>query len=257
LLAEYVRVPFADDSLIKLPDTEATDELDYLMMSDIWPTAWKCLDYSGFEPGDSVAVFGAGPLGLLCAYSALLRGASVVYSIDHVQQRLTKAKSIGAVPINFTKGDPSTQILARNKDGVKRACDCAGGMIALNPKLERQPNYIMQQAVKVTSTGGGIGFIGLYLHVPPSAGAPLADTVPADIVFPMNDFMMKSLTLAGGEVEVKQLWPQLLNLLESGRAHPSFIVSDEVEIEEAPDAYERFARKKETKTVIRFPWQGF
>jgi threonine dehydrogenase-like Zn-dependent dehydrogenase len=251
-----VRVPFADDSLVKIPDSAATDELDYLLISDIWPTAWQCLDYSGFQPGDSVAVFGAGPVGLLCAYNALLRGASVVYSIDHVSLRLEKAKSIGAIPIDFTKGDPSAQILAMSKDGVDRCCDCCGGITALNGKLKPQSNYIMQEAVKLTVNGGGIGFVGLYLHSPKSAGAPNGDRVPTNIDFPISDFMSKSLSLSGGYVEPKRLWPQLLNLLESGRAHPSFIVSDEVDIEEVPEAYERFDRKKETKTIIRFPWNG-
>jgi len=254
-IAEYVRVPFADDSLVKIPDEPVTDELDYLLISDIWPTAWQCLDYAGFQPGDSVAVFGAGPVGLLCAYSAILRGASAVYSIDHVPLRLEKAKSIGAIPIDFTKGDPSAQILAMRKDGVNRCCDCCGGMTALNGKLERQPNYIMQEAVKLALNGGGIGVVGIYVHTAQSPGAPLADRNPANIDVPMSDFMSRSLSLSAGFVDSKRLWPQLLSLLETGRAHPSFVVSDEVDIEEVPEAYERFDRKKETKTIIRFPWQ--
>ena len=249
-----MRVPFADDSLVKIDDKSAANDLDYLMISDIWPTAWQCLDFSGFQPGDSVAVFGAGPVGLLCAYSALLRGASAVYSIDHAPLRLDKAKSIGAIPIDFTKGDPSTQILALSKGGVNRCCDCCGSITALNPKLEHQPNYIMQEAVKMTLFGGGIGFVGIYLHTPQSSGAPLADRVPANIEFPISEFMSRNLTLSGGLVEPKRLWPQLLNLLETGRAHPGLVVSDEVDIEEVPEAYERFDRKKETKTVIKFGW---
>jgi len=78
-------------------------EYDYLFSSDIWATAWACLDWSGFQAGESVAVFGAGPVGLLCAYSAILRGASKVYLVDHNQSRLDKGATIGAIPINFTQ----------------------------------------------------------------------------------------------------------------------------------------------------------
>src|SRR6202012_1078623 len=85
-----------------------------------------CLDFAGFQPGDSVAVFGAGPVGLLCAYSALLRGASKVFSVDHVPARLEKAKSLGAIPIDFSKGSAADQILAIDANGVTRSCDCIG-----------------------------------------------------------------------------------------------------------------------------------
>ncbi|KAF2679371.1 GroES-like protein [Lentithecium fluviatile CBS 122367] len=253
--AEYVRVPFADDSLTKIPNDPAINELDYLLLSDIWPTAWECLDFSGFRPGDAVAVFGAGPVGLLCAYSALLRGASAVFSIDHVPLRLELAKTLGAIPIDFTKGDPSAQILAKRKEGVNRCCDCCGSVTSLNGNLERDPDYIMREAVKLASFRGGIGFVGVYFHCPPSQGTPRGDDVPANISFPISDFMSKNLSLSGGFADVKRLWRQLLDLLEGGRAHPSFIVSDEVGIDEVPEAYERFDKKRETKTIIRFPWQ--
>ncbi|KZL80618.1 alcohol dehydrogenase -like domain-containing protein, partial [Colletotrichum incanum] len=96
--------------LIPIPLTHetanSTIEHDYLTVSDIFATGWAGIDYSGFQPGDSVAVFGAGPVGLLSAYSAILRGASKVYVVDHVEERLELAASIGAIPINFAKSDP-------------------------------------------------------------------------------------------------------------------------------------------------------
>lgn len=123
-------MPFADDSLIPIPfnnqTNNATKELDYLMISDIFTTSWQALTYSGFEPGDSVAVFGAGPVGLLAAYSALLRGASRVYSVDQVPDRLALAASIGAIPIQLNASDPVEQILAQDPNGVTRALDCVG-----------------------------------------------------------------------------------------------------------------------------------
>ncbi|PVH97459.1 GroES-like protein [Periconia macrospinosa] len=252
--AEYVRVTFADDSLIKIPDTPGTDDRDYLLLSDIWPTAWTCLNLSGFQPGDSVAVFGAGPLGLLCAYSALLRGASIVYSIDHVTSRLNVAKSIGAVPIDFTKGDPATQILAMRPLGVHRVCECVGAGAALNPKLEHQPDYIINQAVAMASVNGGIGIIGGYAALPDTEGTPRGHNIPAKISFPISELQGKALTMSGAAVDAKLVWPQLLGLLETGRAHPSFVFSDEIDIEEAPKAYERFFKRREIKTLIKFDW---
>lgn len=231
------------------------DDRDYLLLSDIWSTAWKCLDLSGFQPTDSVAVFGAGPVGLLCAYSALLRGASVVYSIDHVPERLNAAKSIGAIPINFTRGDPATQILLLKPSGVHRVCECVGAGPALNPNLERQPDYIINQAVAMTSVNGGIGVIGGYTALPDTKGTPRGHNIPSNISFPISDFQAKALSISSAGVDSKLLWPQLLSLLEMGRARPSFVFSNEIDIEEAPRAYERFFRRKEIKTLIRFDWE--
>ncbi len=109
--AEYLRVPFADFNCLKLPGNEE-DELedDFVLLADIFPTAWHAAELAHVQAGDTVAVFGAGPVGLLSAYSSLLRGASEVYVVDRAPERLRKAESVGAVPIDFTKGDPSEQI---------------------------------------------------------------------------------------------------------------------------------------------------
>ena len=159
-LAEYVRVPFADKSCVPLP-AGYSNELDFLFLSDIWATGWTCLDFAGFQAGDTVAVFGAGPVGLLCAYSALMRGTSKVYSIDHVSQRLEKAASIGAIPINFRHSDPVDQIMKLEPGGVNRSCDCCG-YECVNGDLKPQQD-IIRNAVRVTASHGGIGVIGAYI----------------------------------------------------------------------------------------------
>ncbi|KAK1656638.1 hypothetical protein BDP55DRAFT_688455, partial [Colletotrichum godetiae] len=173
--AEYARVPFAEANLIPIPLTHetanSTIERDYLTVSDIFATGWAGIDYTGFEPGDSVAVFGAGPVGLLSAYSAILRGASKVYVVDHVKERLDLAASIGAIPINFADDDPVAQILASEPNGVMRAVDCVG-MEALNSSLEMDESIITQQMVDVTHFKGGIGQLGVYSSQDDSPGAP-------------------------------------------------------------------------------------
>ncbi|RYP66890.1 hypothetical protein DL771_007547 [Monosporascus sp. 5C6A] len=134
-LSDFIRAPFADNGLIPIPPLKTTNSTtdeaisladDYVMLSDIFPTGWTALDYAGFRAGDSVALFGAGPVGLMAAYSAIIRGASTVYSVDYVPERLRLAESLGAVPINFREADPVEQILERKPSGVVRSVDAVG-----------------------------------------------------------------------------------------------------------------------------------
>jgi threonine dehydrogenase-like Zn-dependent dehydrogenase len=106
------------------PSTE--HEADFALPADIFPTGWHGLALSGFQPGESVAVFGAGPVGLMAAYSATLRGASNIYVADQVSERLAAAKRIGYIPINFSKGDAVEQIIKHDGNMVDRAVDAAG-----------------------------------------------------------------------------------------------------------------------------------
>ncbi|KAH8659985.1 alcohol dehydrogenase [Xylariales sp. PMI_506] len=255
LQAEYARVPFADESLTIIPNNPDND-LEYVLLSDIFCTAWAGLSLSGFAPGDSVAVFGAGPVGLLCAYSAILRGASKVFSVDHVQSRLDKAASIGAIPINFTKKgeDASSQIIAQQAGGVNRVVDCCG-FECVNAELKPQENYILLEALKVAAEFGGISLIGVYDVVAKSSGAPRANTIPATVEFPISQLWIKGLSLKGSVISATDYIPEILPLIESGRAKPSFVFSTEIGIEAAQKGYERFSKHLETKVAIRFPWE--
>ncbi|KAL3464869.1 chaperonin 10-like protein [Aspergillus heterothallicus] len=249
--AEYIRVPFADSSCLKLPETTEHD-LDYIILSDIFPTAWDAVDNTGFEAGDTVAIFGAGPVGLLSAYSALLRGAARVYVVDHVPSRLEKAASIGAIPIDFTKDDPVGQILKREPRGVRRSIDCVG-FECVNSKLEPEVNLVLNNCIKVTEATGGIALCGVY---PPSphrtAGTPLATEKQGEFPVLMGLFWFKALSIRGGVAEIQRLQPMLQRLIESGKAKPSCII-DEVlhSLEEVPHAYERFSNHKIGKPVIQ------
>ncbi|KAK1490157.1 alcohol dehydrogenase GroES-like domain-containing protein [Colletotrichum tamarilloi] len=187
LCAPYARVPFADMALIPVPLTAETTntsiEQDYLTVSDVFSIGWIAVTRSGFEPGDTVAVFGAGPVGLLAAYSAILRGASRVYSADHVPMRHEKAASIGAVPINFMDSDPVQQILAYEPGGVIRAAD-AVGMEAITANGTMQQNIVLNQMVELVAAGGGIGQIGIYLAQPNTGLAPNAERIMPEVSFP-------------------------------------------------------------------------
>ncbi|KAL2142938.1 hypothetical protein VTI28DRAFT_517 [Corynascus sepedonium] len=254
--AEYLRVPFADDSLVAIPD-EFSSDLDWLFLSDIFITAWAGLDFAGFEAGDSVAVFGAGPVGLMCAYAALLRGASRVYAVDHVRDRLDKAASIGAIPIDFTSeaGTASEQILRRETGGVARAVDCIG-QECLNHHLRSQQNYVLQEAIKVARYNGGIGILGVYAATGRSAGAPLGDMMDKELLISIPDMWLKNLSIRGGTLfpSLYDILPKAFELVKSGRARLDWVVTSQIGIEDAPAAYERFDKKLEIKVVIRFPW---
>ncbi len=252
LEAEYARVPGADTALIPVP-SGPENELDYLLCSDIFATAWSSITSTGFQPGDTVAVYGAGPVGLLAAYSALLRGATRVYSIDHVPERLARAKSIGAIPIDLTASDPADQILALEPQGpgVKRTSDCVG-FECVNTKLEPQENFIINNAIKVTARGGGIALTGVYYTGPANAGEPNQNPRLGKATFDVAAVWLKNLTIASGPVSAGSQEPALTDLVSSGRARPSFVVDKIVKIEDAPEAYRLFDQHKVLKVAIRF-----
>ncbi|KAL4934240.1 uncharacterized protein BDV17DRAFT_285964 [Aspergillus undulatus] len=217
--------------------TNTTTLIDYLFVSDIFATAWSGVTWSGFEAGDSVAVFGAGPVGLLAAYFAILRGASRVYSVDRVQDRLDLAESIGAIPINFAVSDPVQQILELEPTGVRRGVE-AVGYEAINSSGVYDSDVTLRNLIDVTARQGGIGVVGLF-----SEGVGHIDYGQA---------YSKELIIKGGVVLPLQVASEIVPLIESGQAHPSFIVSQVISIEEAPEYYGRFNRTEESKVVIQF-----
>lgn len=224
-----------------------------MLLSDIFPTAWGGLDFTGFQAGDTVVVFGAGPVGLLTAYSAILRGANKVYSVDHVKARLDKAASIGAIPIDLTNGDPSEQILKLEPGGVERVADAVGEE-CVNTQLKPQENFIIQEAIKMTCVNGGIGIIGVYFKIGPNTpGQPRASTIPENVSINYALAWSKNLTIKGGVVSSRDYIPTLLALIKSGGAKPSFVFTTEIGIDEAPKGYERFDKHLEIKVAIRFP----
>ena len=125
---------------------------------------------AGFQSGESVAVWGAGPVGLMAAYSGILRGASKVYVVDRVPERLAQAKKIGCTPIDFSKGDPVEQIIKDHGGMVDRAVDAVGYQATSGGSDQEVPNIVLEQIIAVTRPTGGLGIPGLY--VPADPGAP-------------------------------------------------------------------------------------
>jgi glutathione-independent formaldehyde dehydrogenase len=124
--AEFLRVPFADFNCLKLPPGQEHED-DFVLLADIFPTGYHGCELAGVSPGESVAVYGAGPVGLMAAYSAFLRGAKKVFVVDRVPERLDKAREIGAVPIDFTAGNPVEQIKDQTDgEGTDKGIDAVG-----------------------------------------------------------------------------------------------------------------------------------
>lgn len=141
------------------------------LLADIFPTGWHGVVLSGFQPGESIAVFGGGPVGLMAAYSAVLRGASRVFLVDRVPARLEAGARIGATPINFEDGDPVDAIIAANGGAmVDRSVDAVGYQAVAKDGATEVPNIVLENMIRVTRACGGLGIPGLY--VPTDPGAP-------------------------------------------------------------------------------------
>ena len=164
--------PYADFNALVLP-AGTRHESSFAFLADIFPTGWHGVTLSNFSPGESIAVFGAGPVGLMSAYSARLREASRVYVVDKVPARLEAAKKIpGAKPIDFSAGDAVDMIIKENGGKmVDRSVDAVGYQAVGSAKGEGEvPNVVLEQCIMVTRPTGGIGVPGLY--VPADLGGP-------------------------------------------------------------------------------------
>ncbi|KAK2599783.1 hypothetical protein N8I77_011508 [Diaporthe amygdali] len=245
--SQYLRVPYADFNALKLPPgTE--HEADFILLADIFPTGWHGVTLSGFQPGESVAVFGGGPVGLMAAYSAVLRGASRVFLVDRVKERLDAASKIGAVAVSFEEFDPVEKIIELNGGMVDRSVDAVGYQAVSKGGSSEVPNIVLENMIKVTRPCGGLGIPGLY--VPTDPGAPDKAAGEGMISLSFGKLFEKGLSLATGQCNVKAYNRYLRDLIIAGKAKPSFVVSHEIDIDEAPTAYEKFDKRIEGYTKV-------
>ncbi|HEY3992085.1 MAG TPA: zinc-binding dehydrogenase, partial [Ktedonobacteraceae bacterium] len=236
--AEYLRVPYGDFNCLKLPEDAREKEDDYVMVADIFPTGWHCTELAGVQPGDAVVVYGAGPVGLMAAYSATLKSASQVMIVDRHPDRLKLAEKIGVIPIDDSKGDPVEQVLKlTNGRGADKGCECVGYQ-AHDPQGHEHPNMTMNNLVKSVKFTGGIGVVGLF--VPQDPGGPDQLSKQGEIPFDMGLFWFKGQHIGTGQANVKSYNRQLRDLIHAGKAKPSFIVSHRLPLSDAKEAYQHF-----------------
>jgi glutathione-independent formaldehyde dehydrogenase len=248
--AEFLRVPYADVNLLELPPGDE-HENDFTMLSDIFPTGWHGTELAGMSPGDRVAVFGAGPVGLLAAHSAMIRGASEVFVVDKERDRLDLAGKIGATPVDFGRGDPVEQIMDATGG---RGADCgveAVGYQAHDPSGQEHPELVLDNLIKVVRSTGGIGVVGVYL--PQDPGAATEQARQGRIGFDYGTMFSKGQRMGTGQCPVMRYNRQLRDLIVAGRATPSFLVSHELPLDQAAEGYQRFDNREAgwTKVLLR------
>ncbi|WP_054812677.1 glutathione-independent formaldehyde dehydrogenase [Nocardia arizonensis] len=248
--AEYLRVPWADFNCLRLPDDAREKELDYVMLSDIWPTGWHATELAGVRAGETVAIYGAGPVGLMAAYSAQIKGASRVMLVDRRPDRLRLAEQIGAIAIDDTEGSPVEQILEHTRgEGADRGCECVGYQ-AHDPAGHEQPELTTNNLIASVRPTGGLGVVGVFVPQDPQAPDDLAKD--GELAIDWGQLWFKGQRLGTGQAPVKRYNRRLRDLIHTGKASPSFLVSHELRLEEAPRAYEHFDARADgwTKVVL-------
>jgi glutathione-independent formaldehyde dehydrogenase len=246
--AEYLRVPWADFNALVLPPGTA-NELDYTMLSDIFPTGWHGVELSKMQPGETVVVYGAGPVGLLAAHSALIKGASEVYVVDHQPDRLKLAEQIGAIAINRATEDAVDKVVELTGGGADRGVEAVGYQ-AHDPDGTEKPEQVLNDLVEAVKPTGGIGVVGVYLPQDPGASDELAKQ--GKLAFDYGKFFFKGQSMGTGQCNTKQYNVGLRDLITKGRARPGFLVSHELDLGKATEGYEHFDNREDgwTKVVL-------
>ena len=249
--AEYLRVPWADFNCLKLPPDAEEKQNDYVMVADIFPTGWHATELAGMRPGDAVVIYGSGPVGLMAAHAAIIKGACNVMVVDRHPDRLRLAESIGAIAIDDSKINPVDRVMELTHGlGADVGCECVGYQCH-DPAGKEVPNLTMNNLVKSVKFTGGIGVVGVFTPQDPGASDELAKK--GEIVFDWGMSWFKGQRIATGQCNVKAYNRQLRDLIHAGRAKPSFIVSHEIELSKAAEAYQHFDARDHgwTKVILK------
>ena len=244
--AEYVRVPFADFGHIKV--APGLEDEKVLFLSDIFPTGWMAAENAQIEPGDTVAVWGCGPVGQFSIKSAWAMGAGRVIAIDRVPERLALAQTYGnAEIIDFSNDDVDVYDLLmqmtngrgpdRCIDAVGTECHAGGSVDALWDKFKTltmmatDRPHVVRQAIHCCRKGGTVSFPGVYVG--------FIDK------FPMGQFVNKGLTMKTGQTHVHKYLQPLMSMIEEGKIDPSGIITHRLKLSDAPEAYKTFRDKED------------
>jgi threonine dehydrogenase-like Zn-dependent dehydrogenase len=242
--AQYARVPFADVGPLKVPDGIPDEQA--LFLSDIFPTGYMGADMCGIQPGDVIAVWGAGPVGLFAMASAFLLGAERVIAIDRFPYRLAMARE--RLHVTETINYEEENVLERLKEltggrGPDACIDAVGmeahghaAMYAYDRakqalRLETDRPLALREAIQACRNGGTVSVIGVY--------GGFIDR------FPMGSLMNRSLTIRTGQCHVQRYMRPLLERIQRGEIDPSFVITHRLRLEDAPGGYEMFLHKRD------------
>nr|WP_289073435.1 zinc-dependent alcohol dehydrogenase [uncultured Halomonas sp.] len=249
--AEFVRVPFADTTHIKVPDT-LTDE-QVLFLGDIFPTGWQAAVQCDIQPTDTVVIWGAGPVGQFCVRSAVLLGAKQVVVIDNVPERLSMAAAGGAIPLNFAHESVlgRLQELTHGKGPEKcidavgleahatRSLDSVYDRVKQAMWLETGRAHVLREMIYVCRPAGILSIPGVY--------GGLVDKIP------MGALMNKGLTVRTGQTHVNRWTDDLLRRIDEGQIDPSFVITHAVDLAQGPEMYQTFRDKQDgcVKVILK------
>ncbi len=250
--AQYLRVPFADVGPIKVPDGLPDEKV--LFLSDIFPTGYMGAENADIEKGDTVAIWGCGPVAQFAMKSAWMLGAGRVIAIDRVPERLALAESsCKAETINFEKEKVYDRLMEMTGGRGPDRCIDAVGTEAHSPitaeqvmdsvkttvMLETDRPHVVREAIICCRKGGTISMPGVYIG--------FADKIP------LGPFMNKGLTMRGGQTHMQRYMAPLLKKIEAGEIDPSFVITHEVPLERAPEMYKTFRDKEDgcIKVVLK------
>lgn len=249
--AEYLRVPYADVGPIKVPD--GMDDEQALFLSDIFPTGYMAADFCDIKGGETVAIWGCGPVGQFAIRSAILLGAGRVIAIDEVPERLEMARQGGAETLNFREVDVYDAIMAATGGRGADACIDAVGtepspttnLAAIVDRVKvatfmgtDQPS-VLRQAIHCCRNFGIVSVVGVY--------GGFLDKIP------FGSAINRGITFKMAQTPVQRYAPHLLRLIESGMIDPSFVITHRARLDEAPGLYTTFRDKQEgcIKVVLR------
>ncbi|GHD09665.1 zinc-dependent alcohol dehydrogenase [Tianweitania populi] len=249
--AEYIRVPYADVGPIKVPDG-MTDE-QALFLSDIFPTGYMAADFCNIQPGDTIAIWGCGPVGQMAIRSAFLLGAERVIAIDTVEERLEMARKGGAETLDFRKEDIYERIMDLTKGRGADACiDAVGteplmssGLDAVIDRVKvatfmgTDRPHVLRQAIHCTRNFGTVSIVGVY--------GGFLDKIP------FGSAINRGLTFRMAQTPVQSYLPLLMSRIEKGEIDPSFVITHTASLEEGPALYDTFNNKKDgcIKVVLK------
>ncbi len=248
--AEFARVPFADVGPIKVPERLSDEQV--LFLSDIFPTGYMAAEACNIKPGDTVAVWGCGPVGQFAIKSAMLLGAERVIAIDRIAERLRMARLQGAEVLNYETVDVAEALREKTGGVGPDSCIEAVGMESHSPNLmhwyDRMKQMTMletgrpaplRQAIMACRNGGTVSVGGVY--------GGFLDKIP------FGSVMNRSITIKSGQTHVHRYLKPLLERIEQGQIDPSFVITDRVSLNDAPEAYTRFRDKKDgcVKVVLK------
>ncbi|MDB5845745.1 MAG: Threonine dehydrogenase and related Zn-dependent dehydrogenase [Polaromonas sp.] len=249
--AELLRVPYADYNALILPRDAQDKQNEYVMLSDIFPTGYHATEMAQVQPGRSVVIYGAGPVGLMAALSAQVKGASLVMVVDTHKDRLALAEKIGAVAIDDSEGGGIERVMELTGGrGADCGCECVGYQCC-NMHQEEVPNLTMNNLVHAVKFTGSIGCVGVFVPMDPNAKDKLQRR--GQIAFDFGMFWFKGQKLGTGQCPVKAYNRYLSRLIEQDKVKPAWIVSHELPLEKAPEAYKNFDERKDgwTKVVLK------